>query len=70
MEGLPLGRIAALVPEFAVNDLPLDRTHDDDDVKEYSDLITQGYFQKNYKNSDTFGKVMYLLLQEFANKHV
>ena len=26
MEYLPLGRIAALVPEFAVKDLPLDRT--------------------------------------------
>ena len=26
MEHLPLGRIAALVPEFAVNDLPLGRT--------------------------------------------
>ena len=31
MEDLPLGRIAALVPEFAVKDLPLGRTHDDDD---------------------------------------
>ena len=31
MENLPLGRIAALVPEFAVKDLPLGRTHDDDD---------------------------------------
>ena len=30
MEDLPLGRIAALVPEFAVKDLPLGRTHDDD----------------------------------------
>ena len=26
MEGLPLGRIAALVPELAVKDLPLGRT--------------------------------------------
>ena len=26
MEDLPLGRIAALVPEFAVKDLPLGRT--------------------------------------------
>ena len=26
MEGLPLGRIAALVPEFAVKDLPFGRT--------------------------------------------
>ena len=26
MEDLPLGRIAALVPAFAVTDLPLDRT--------------------------------------------
>ena len=26
MEHLPLGRIAALVPEFAVKDLPLGRT--------------------------------------------
>ena len=31
MEDLPLGRIAALVPEFAVKDLPLGRTHDDHD---------------------------------------
>ena len=31
MEDLPLGRIAALVLEFAVKDLPLGRTHDDDD---------------------------------------
>ena len=30
MEYLHLGRIAALVPEFAVKDLPLGRTHDDD----------------------------------------
>ena len=26
MEDLPMGRIAALVPEFAVKDLPLGRT--------------------------------------------
>ena len=26
MEDLPLGRIAAMVPEFAVKDLPLGRT--------------------------------------------
>ena len=26
MEDLPLGRIAALVPEFAVKDMPLGRT--------------------------------------------
>ena len=26
MEDLPLGRIAALIPEFAVKDLPLGRT--------------------------------------------
>ena len=33
MEDLPLGRIAALVPEFAVKDLPLGQhTDDDDDV--------------------------------------
>ena len=31
MEDLPLGRIADLVPEFAVKDLSLGRTHDDDD---------------------------------------
>ena len=31
MENLPLGRIAALVPKSAVKDLPLGRTHDDDD---------------------------------------
>ena len=35
MEDLPLGRIAALVPEFDVKDLPLGRKHDgdDDDIK-------------------------------------
>ena len=31
MEALPFGRFAALVPEFEVKDLPLGRTHDDDD---------------------------------------
>ena len=31
MEDLSLGTIAALVPECAVKDLPLGRTHDDDD---------------------------------------
>ena len=31
MEDLPLGRIAALVPEFAVKDLPFGRILDDDD---------------------------------------
>ena len=31
MEDLSLGRIAALVPEFAMKDLPLRRKHDDDD---------------------------------------
>ena len=29
MEDLPLGRIAALVPEFAVMDLPLGQNTDD-----------------------------------------
>ena len=38
MEDLPLGRIAALVPEFAVKDLPLGRTHDDDD-DDYDTLV-------------------------------
>ena len=32
MEDLYFGRIAALVPEFAVKDLPLGRTHYDDDL--------------------------------------
>ena len=31
MEDLPLGRTAALVPEFAEKDLTLGRTLDDDD---------------------------------------
>ena len=31
MEDLPFGRIAVLVSEFAVKDLLLGRTHDDDD---------------------------------------
>ena len=35
---LPLGRIAALVPEFAVKDLPLGRTHDDDDDDDEQNL--------------------------------
>ena len=37
MEDLPLGRIAALVPEFVVKDLSLGRTHDDDD-DEHNDV--------------------------------
>ena len=43
MEHLPLGRIAALVSEFAVKDLPLGRTHDDDDHFQ----IPKKVFQKN-----------------------
>ena len=39
MEDLPLGRIAALVPEFAVKDLPLGRTHDDDDGQWYAGMV-------------------------------
>ena len=35
MENLLLGRIAALVPEFAVKDLPLGRTHDDGDDNDF-----------------------------------
>ena len=31
MKDLPLGRIAALVPEFAVKDLPSGQDTDDDD---------------------------------------
>ena len=31
MEDQPLGRIADMVPEFAVKDLPLGKTHDDYD---------------------------------------
>ena len=31
MEDLPLDGIAVLVPEFVVKDLPLGRTHDDND---------------------------------------
>ena len=31
MEDLPLGRIASLMPEFAVKDLPLGQNSDDDD---------------------------------------
>ena len=34
MEDLPLGRIAALVPEFAEKDLPLGQNTDDDTYTE------------------------------------
>ena len=51
MEDLPLGRIAALVPEFAVKDLPLGKIHgnDDDDYDEgrnidFFDKITFFHF--------------------------
>ena len=35
MEDLPFGRIAALVPEFAVKDLPFGENTDDDDAYYY-----------------------------------
>ena len=39
MEDLPLSRIAALMPEFAVKGLPMGRTHDDDDDDDVIFLI-------------------------------
>ena len=55
MEDLPLGRIAALVPEFAVKDLPLGRTHDDDILKlNFYYVITQDY---NYRLEISFFKL-------------
>ena len=42
MEDLPFARIADLMPEFAVKDLHLGRTHDDDDVKENQVDISSG----------------------------
>ena len=42
MEDLPLGRTAALVPEFAVKDLPLGRTHDDDILYNVNDITARG----------------------------
>ena len=39
MEDLLLGRIEALVPEFAVKDLPLGRTYDDDDDDDDDDMV-------------------------------
>ena len=47
MKDLPLVRIAALVPEFAVKDLPLGRTHDDDDD---DDLYTVIYGLLVFRN--------------------
>ena len=49
MEDLPLGRIAALVPEFAVKDMPLGRTlmmilHKIDPTSELSP-VTNNVFQ-------------------------
>ena len=41
MEDLPLSRIAALVPEFAVKDLPLGQNTDDDDDDD--DLQYRGF---------------------------
>ena len=39
MEDLPLGRIAALVPEFAVMDLPLYRRDNAKNITSYKDVI-------------------------------
>ena len=44
MEDLPLGRIAALVPEFAVKDLPLGRTLM---MMKYL-IFVQYYFERSY----------------------
>ena len=43
MEHLALGRIAALVPEFAVKDLPLGQNTDDDDDDDDVYTINTGY---------------------------
>ena len=45
MEDLPLGRIAALVPEFAVKDLPLGRTDEDDDDILFIELGILAFFK-------------------------
>ena len=50
MEDLTLGRIAALVPEFAVKDLPLGRTHDDDDDDDDHILIGVSKKRANHQN--------------------
>ena len=47
MEDLPLGRIAALVPEFPVKDLPLGRTHDYDDDEQSYKLKSLKLLKKN-----------------------
>ena len=38
VEDLPLGRPAALAPEFPVKDLPLTEHSDDDDDDDYDDM--------------------------------
>ena len=48
MEDLPLGRIGALVPEYAVTDLPLGRTHDDDDYDDEYDQNLSDFSRSLY----------------------
>ena len=64
MEDLPLGRIAALVPEFAVRDLPLGRTqmmmmdhiHDIGQVKICSE--TKSNNNNNNNNNNEKNKIL------------
>ena len=39
MKDLPLGTIVGLVPEFAVKDLPLGRTHDDEYIQDVKKVL-------------------------------
>ena len=47
MEDLPLGRISALVPEFAVKDLPLGRTLMV--MKDFQNLFCKQYISISFK---------------------
>ena len=66
MEDLPLGRIAALVPEFAVKDLPLGRTHDGDDYDSVFNFLRLSFVfvtvTPRYVNFSTFSNYKFPII--------
>ena len=64
-----LGRIAALVPEFAVKDMPLGRTHDDDDDDDVGSIAQYTISSRDFEEY-TVGRsfsLVYNLSRRFSN---
>ena len=74
MEDLPLGRISALVSEFAVKDLPMGRTHDDDDdddkrlLDSYLKIALIKIIKKSNKKDKNVGKLLFKIKNDWEKK--